>query len=274
MLLIVVAFTLTGCFCKHVWSEATCTTLATCSECGKTKGELAEHEYSEPTCHNPATCKNCGTTTGDVINHQYSEATCSAPATCVFCGDVIGEALPHQYSEATCSAPKTCAVCGITDGAPLAHKYSEATCQEYAKCTVCGVAKSQKGAHNYVNGVCNVCKAKDPKYDELVKVLKEIERYPTYLKIDCDILDTQIAMYRISSTSSNLLDMVDQVDDMYESVQKIYNKTKNYSEFRVLYEMCKDVEYPNSATTAKFGTFKTQVSRVCEAYDILVDKYK
>lgn len=59
--------------CQHVWSEATCTELATCSKCGATTGELLEHAWTDATCEAPKTCDNCGATEGEVADHADND---------------------------------------------------------------------------------------------------------------------------------------------------------------------------------------------------------
>ncbi len=85
---------LVGCGkCEHTFSEATCQTLATCTQCGETTGELAEHKWVEATCQAPKTCTVCGMTEGDVAAHDFAPATLLAPKTCYVCGATEGEPL-------------------------------------------------------------------------------------------------------------------------------------------------------------------------------------
>lgn len=53
---------LTPCAHEHVWSEATCTEPATCSECGQTRGEPLGHDWAEAPWSTHMTCRVCGQT--------------------------------------------------------------------------------------------------------------------------------------------------------------------------------------------------------------------
>ena len=52
---------------EHVWSDATCKALATCSICGSTTGELADHDYVD------GTCSVCGKVEGAVVTEVRFE---------------------------------------------------------------------------------------------------------------------------------------------------------------------------------------------------------
>ena len=47
LLLVLCCTLLTGCFCKHEWQDATCTTPTTCALCGKTEGSASGHIEGE-----------------------------------------------------------------------------------------------------------------------------------------------------------------------------------------------------------------------------------
>jgi len=71
LLLVLCCTLLTGCFCKHEWQDATCTTPTTCTLCGKTEGEALGHMAGEmvtgeidifaKTSQSYQNCKICGT---------------------------------------------------------------------------------------------------------------------------------------------------------------------------------------------------------------------
>ena len=64
--------------CDHTYSQATCTTLATCSKCGSTTGEYAAHtERTAATCENPAVCDVCEQPYGELAAHVFSEGLCT-----------------------------------------------------------------------------------------------------------------------------------------------------------------------------------------------------
>ncbi len=122
---LVVFVMLTGCGHEHTWEEATCTVPKTCSECGKTEGEVLGHTWEEATCAEPKHCSVCGETEGESLEHTWIEATCAEPKHCSVCGETEGEALEHTWKEATYWEAKTCSVCGETEGEPLTPSFVE-----------------------------------------------------------------------------------------------------------------------------------------------------
>ena len=80
---------------EHVWAEATCIVLKTCTVCGATEGDFAGHDFAEATCTTPKTCKVCQATEGDVLPHAYNDATCHEPKTCPDCGATEGDVKAH-----------------------------------------------------------------------------------------------------------------------------------------------------------------------------------
>lgn len=60
----------------HSWKDATCTSPATCSICGKTSGSPLEHSYRPATCTSPKMCKYCKTTVGTVAPHNMYYTKC------------------------------------------------------------------------------------------------------------------------------------------------------------------------------------------------------
>lgn len=82
---------LSGCFCIHRWTEATCEAPKTCSKCGETEGEALGHSWEEATCQHPETCSVCGKTQGQALEHNWQEATTETPKTCSLCGETQGE---------------------------------------------------------------------------------------------------------------------------------------------------------------------------------------
>jgi hypothetical protein len=92
------ALLLSGCQCKHEWTEATCEEAKTCSVCGETEGDPLGHTWSEATCTEPQTCTRCGKTDGDPLGHDWTEANYQQPAVCKVCGQE-GETLTSYYDE-------------------------------------------------------------------------------------------------------------------------------------------------------------------------------
>ncbi len=123
---------LSGCGHEHTWTEATCTTPKTCSECGETEGAPAGHVWMAATCTKPKTCSVCGETEGEAAGHKWEVATCTTPKKCSVCGQTEGEAVGHIWEEATCKTPRTCITCGQTDG-----KLGEHQLDSTGKCKVC-----------------------------------------------------------------------------------------------------------------------------------------
>lgn len=116
---------LVGCGHSHTFSEATCMSPATCSECGATQGGLSDHVYNEATCTTPKTCTICGATIGEAVGHDYLDATCTEPATCRFCGETSGEALGHDPQNANYQAAGVCSICNEVVGDPLVPEFEE-----------------------------------------------------------------------------------------------------------------------------------------------------
>ena len=98
VLVIVLAFGLTACGCKHEWSEATCTAPKTCMACGETEGEVISHAWEEATCTAAKTCKACGATMGEARDHTLVEATYQTGEHCSVCGEVFGEPVVAEFT--------------------------------------------------------------------------------------------------------------------------------------------------------------------------------
>ena len=70
-------FTLTGCACKHQWTEETCVTPKTCMLCEETEGEPAGHNWVEATCEFPRSCSACSATEGQPLPHSEATRYCA-----------------------------------------------------------------------------------------------------------------------------------------------------------------------------------------------------
>ena len=117
------------------YSEATCTTLATCTICGETKGELADHSWVDATCVAPKTCSVCLEIEGDALGHtdeNPADHTCDvctvtnisacidkdADNACDICGEDMGSGEePEQPSE-----PSILATFELGDDGAASHK--------------------------------------------------------------------------------------------------------------------------------------------------------
>ena len=130
---------------EHVFGEATCTSPATCNECGATEGEPKAHEFNQTVISDAALKAKATCTTKAVY---YKSCICTAISENAADTFEVGEPLPHNYivetvaegtlkSEATCTSPAvyylSCA-CGenstsdadtFTDGEPLPHAYTK-----------------------------------------------------------------------------------------------------------------------------------------------------
>ena len=131
-----------ACGHEHVWTDATCTTPKTCSECGETEGEALGHTWVEATCTKPKTCSVCGITEGKALGHKpKEEANCTEPSVCSVCGETVKAALGHNWIDATCTEPKYCVRCGMKEGEALGHAWKEATVRKPKTCERCNLTE-------------------------------------------------------------------------------------------------------------------------------------
>ena len=105
----------------HNGGEATCTSLAICTGCNSSYGEMLEHDYASATCTVAKTCKVCGTEDGAPLGHSYSTE---------YSYDELG----HWYE---------CSVCKDESGHG-AHTGGEATLTDRAVCSVCNQPYGEK----------------------------------------------------------------------------------------------------------------------------------
>ena len=80
---------------EHTWTNATCTTAKTCSDCGLTEGEALGHDFDAANCTSPKTCAICDATEGEALGHDMQPATCASASKCSRCSHTEGEALAH-----------------------------------------------------------------------------------------------------------------------------------------------------------------------------------
>ena len=102
---------------------ASCDVLVKIPGVGDLVTELCEHEWVDATCTTVKTCTKCGKTEGEALGHTWNAATCTEAKTCSVCGATEGEAAGHTWQNATCTAAKKCSVCGVTEGEALGHSY-------------------------------------------------------------------------------------------------------------------------------------------------------
>ena len=106
---------ITGCSCKHEWTDATCQLPKTCTLCGETEGEPLPHNWIDATCTAPKTCTLCAATEGEAPGHSWVDATCETARTCSLCAASEGDALGHTFGQWTCTGEQflyPCTVCG------------------------------------------------------------------------------------------------------------------------------------------------------------------
>ena len=131
---------------EHTFSEATCTTPATC-ECGETNGDALGHTFTEGKCE-------CGETDPNYVpphEHNFVDGKCE-------CGETDPNYIPpheHSFVDGKCE-------CGETDPnyvAPHEHNFVDGKCE-------CGETDPNYVApheHNFVDGKCE-CGETDPNY--------------------------------------------------------------------------------------------------------------
>ena len=113
--------------CAHNWTEATCDTLATCTKCGETTGELADHKWNDATCEVLKTCSVCGKTEGQLAEHTWSAWT-ENKATCVEDGEKF----------------RVCDVCNIEEKVTIEATGSHTVGEDGLTCSGCGKVLFEK----------------------------------------------------------------------------------------------------------------------------------
>lgn len=79
------------------------------------------------------------------------------------------------------------------------HNFSEATCRAPATCSLCGETRGEPGEHNFTKSGCSVCGAENPARAKIAKALKAIERYPKYININKDLIETDYNLFDMTS---------------------------------------------------------------------------
>ena len=97
MLIVVLAFSLSSCECKHELQEATCTTPRTCAKCGETFGTTIPHKYERVACGEYMRCKDCGANSNYSISEHLYLGNCGEIGTCYYCDEQSPEILEHTY---------------------------------------------------------------------------------------------------------------------------------------------------------------------------------
>lgn len=115
---------LSGCGCRHEWTEANCTTARTCSLCETVEGEPLGHHWADATCETARFCTLCGETRGEALQHTWQAATCEMPKTCSVCAATEGEASGHSWTDwspAGQDAQRSCDICGEEASIPMSE---------------------------------------------------------------------------------------------------------------------------------------------------------
>ena len=138
--------------CEHTYDNA-CD--ATCKTCGETR-EVSAHQWNDATCTTLKTCTVCGKTEGYALGHEWTTPDvdlCEVQSTCSRCGATDGENKAHtpENDDNDCSTALNCGVCGkeILAAGEHSPEKDDGNCTTEQKCTVCGqVAVAAKDAHN------------------------------------------------------------------------------------------------------------------------------
>lgn len=146
----------------HIYGEATCSTLATCTICGATTGtvEPDNHNFITENCLSEMVCSYCHQGNGIIPGHIY-DYDCDAD--CNVCGE-IREA-SHNWIGATCTVAPTCDICGTT-GEALGHTYTDVCDDTCDRCSEVRTAphsyktivqKATTTADGYTIEQCELC---------------------------------------------------------------------------------------------------------------------
>ena len=64
---------LSGCACKHEWTEADCLNPQVCTKCQETGTEALGHDWVKADCLTAETCSRCAATQGEPLGHSYGD---------------------------------------------------------------------------------------------------------------------------------------------------------------------------------------------------------
>ena len=71
--LVFLTVVLTGCECKHTWTEADCENPQICSQCGERGADPLGHYWIPASCTVPETCSHCSKTNGLPLEHHFGD---------------------------------------------------------------------------------------------------------------------------------------------------------------------------------------------------------
>lgn len=272
--IMIMTFMFTGCH-EHTFSEATCTTPATCTECGESEGEALGHSWIDATCESPDTCVRCGETQGEALGHSWIDATCESPDTCSRCGEEQGEPLGHDWKNADCYNPKTCKACGKTEGEKLEHNWQEATCENPKTCSLCKKTEGKALGHTVEVGKCDRC-GQIQNYEILSKILNGLEginssneKVNNYFSKSPSFTSVE-AMYIYLSYAQK------EIAEEREYLQNIYDACGDYSELSEIKSCAKAAmdNIPDAMTSSSdVSKFLTQTETYLAKLSLLGDAY-
>ena len=149
---------------KHNYTEATCSSPRTCTNCGKVIGSPKEHNYVFVSCTTPYKCEWCGKEKEGIAGHDYTKETCTRGSYCRICGKDKSNSKPlgHHYAPATCLEASYCTRCGLTKGSALGHDFNiaKANCTTKKYCKRCNHVEQNALGHNYNVSAANCTTAK------------------------------------------------------------------------------------------------------------------
>lgn len=201
-----IAFILSGCGHEHVYTDATCTTPKTCTECGETEGEVLEHVFLKATCEAPETCERCGETKGTALGHNFIKATCEEPQICDRCNFIGQEALGHTTEVGKCDR------CGVYQGKDIINSILEKL--KYAdSITELGfMAQTSSDSANYNNLLSGLSYYESAKI-EYESVLELCGNYPDLATLKKDIQNV-INSLPLNITGNTQEDLLAYSDDL------------------------------------------------------------
>ena len=163
LLIVCVITSATSCIapvCFHEWVPATCYEAKHCTICNITDGRPLYHTGGVATCSSLATCRNCGGAYGQYDEHKYSKKNLTETVDelshymlCTACGAAT-QAEAHDWNVETADykTDKKCKTCGYVIEQAIAHEHigGEASCEVGAECELCGVVYTEPNGHNFV----------------------------------------------------------------------------------------------------------------------------
>ena len=195
----------------------------------------------------------------------------------IFMLTFIGCAHEHEFDMWKTIQEPTC----IQDGSKERH------------CICCGEVESQilhaTGEHSFDGMYCLVCNTKNPMADEIAIALKEIERYPKFIEISKELIETDYNLFDLTHNMNYFSNAYAEALDICDYLDKVIDIFEDYTEYDTFIKMlvedsqeCVDnmPSPPNYLSNAsaksyirKFENFASEAEIVFICYDILCDNY-